>query len=59
MRTLFYHYDRYGNLVFAYKDEYGRHTDRCYIFYPFREAIQRFRREFGLQRKHIRIIRLY
>ena len=59
MRTLFYHYNRYGNLVFNYNDERGRRIDRCYIFYSFREALQRFRREFGLQRKPIQIVRLY
>lgn len=59
MRTLFYHYNRYGNLVFDYTDEHGRRIDRCYIFYSFREALQRFRREFGLQRKPIQIVRLY
>ena len=31
----------------------------AYVFYSLREAIHQFRREYGLQRKHIRVIKLY
>jgi len=30
-----------------------------YLYYSFREALQRFRDEFHLQRKHIDLIKLY
>lgn len=29
------------------------------MFYSFRDALQKFRKEFGLQRKHIRLVDLY
>ena len=59
MRRLYYYYNRQGALIFSYRDNSGRYIDRCYLFYSFREALQRFRAEFGLQRKHIKVIRLY
>ena len=34
-------------------------SDHAYVFYSLREAIQQFRREYRLQRKHIRVIKLY
>lgn len=43
----------------AYSDGNGRHIEQCYMFYSFRNALQKFRKEFGLQRKHIRLVDLY
>lgn len=59
MRRLYYHNNHQGALIFSYRDNSDRYIDRCYLFYSFREALQRFRAEFGLQRKHIKVIRLY
>lgn len=59
MRRLYYHYNCQGALIFSYSDGSGRYVDRCYLFYSFREALQRFRAEFGLQRRHIKVIKLY
>lgn len=58
-RTIYYYYNSQGTLVFNYRDEYGRHIDHCYLYYSLREALQKFRKDFGLQRKHICIYKLY
>ena len=58
MKTIFYHYTT-GTLFLSYSDGYGGYIDHAYVFYSLREAIQKFRRKYGLQRKHIRVIKLY
>lgn len=57
MRNLYYYY-KDGTLVFRYSDVYRRITMN-YVFYTLREALQKFRKEYGLQRKHIKIKKLY
>ncbi len=59
MKTIFYYYNATGTLFLNYRDEQGRYADEAYMFYSLREAIQKFRRSYGLQRKHIRVIKLY
>lgn len=58
MRRIFY-YNSHGALIFEYRDNSGHYIDRCYLYYSFREALKRFRNEFGLQHKHIQVIKLY
>ena len=58
-RTIYYYYNSQGTLCFEYRDEYGRYIDHCYLYYTLREALQKFRKDNGLQRKHIRIYKLY
>ena len=59
MKIIFYYYNSMGTLFLSYSDGNGGYIDHAYVFYSLREAIQKFRREYGLQRKHIRIIKLY
>ena len=59
MKTIFYLYSSTGTIFLSYSDGNGGYADESYIFYTLREAIQKFRREYGLQRKHIRIVKLY
>lgn len=59
MKIIFYHYNSTGTLFLSYSDGNGSYADRAYVFYSLRETIQEFRREYGLQRKHICIIKLY
>ncbi len=59
MRTIFYYYNSHSVLFFDYSDGNGGHIDRSYMFYSFREALQRFRKEFGLEHKRIRLVDLY
>ena len=59
MKTIFYYYNSTGTLFLSYSDGNGGYTDHAYVFYSLRDAIQNFRREYGLQRKHIRVIKLY
>ena len=59
MKTIFYHYNSTGTLFLSYSDGNGGHIEQCYMFYSFRDALQKFRKEFGLQRKHIRLVDLY
>ena len=59
MKIIFYHYNSTGTLFLSYSDGNGSYADEAYVFYSLREAIHKFRRENGLQRKHIRIIKLY
>ena len=56
MKIIFYYYNSTGTLFLSYSDGNGGYTDHAYVFYSLREAIQQFRREYGLQRKHIRVI---
>ncbi len=58
-RTIYYYYNSRGTLIFNYRDECGRYIDNSYLYYTFREALRKFRNDFGLQRKHIRIYKLY
>lgn len=59
MKVIFYHYNSTRTLFLSYSDGNGGYTDHAYVFYSLREAIQQFRREYGLQCKHIRVIKLY
>ena len=59
MRTIFYYYNRYAGLVFRYSDGNGGQIEQCYMFYSFRDALQKFRKDFGLKGKHIRLVNLY
>ena len=56
MRTIFYYYNSHGVLFFDYSDGNGGHIDRSDMFYSFREALQKFRKEFGLEHKRIRLV---
>lgn len=59
MKIIFYYYNSTGTLFLSYSDGNGSYTDHAYVFYSLQEAIQKFRREYGLQHKHIRVIKLY
>ena len=59
MKTIYYYYNSTGMLFLSYSDGNGGYADEAYVFYSLREAIQKFRRAYGLQRKHIRIVKLY
>ena len=58
MNTIFYYYNSTGTLFLSYSDGNGSYADHAYVFYSLREAIQEFRREYGLQHKHICVIKL-
>ena len=58
MKIIFYHYNSTGTLFLSYSDGTGGYAAHAYVFYSLRGAIQKFRREYGLQRKHIRVIKL-
>ena len=51
-RYLFYYINRQGGIMvsYAHGDRYIRLT---YLGYTLREAIQKFRRDYNLQHKHI------
>ncbi len=59
MKIIFYHYNSTGTLFLSYSDGNGGYIDHTYVFYSLREAIQKFRRKYGSQHKHIRINKLY
>ena len=59
MKIIFYHYNSTGTLFLSYSYGNGGYADEAFVFYSLREAIRKFRREYGLQRKHIRVIKLY
>ena len=59
MKIIFYYYNSTGTLFLSYSDGNGGYNAPAHVFYSLREAIQQFRREYGLQRKHIRVIKLY
>ena len=58
-RTIYYYYNRYAGLVIQYSDGNGNYATRIYMFYSFRDALRRFRNEFGLEHKPIALIDLY
>lgn len=58
MRYLFY-YRSNGMLIFKYKDDFGNRIFNRYIFYTLKEAISKFRKDNNLQRKHIKLQKLY
>ena len=58
MRTLFYHYNSFGVLVLNYRDN-DRWIDHSYLYYSLREALAKFRKDYNLQHKHIKIIKLH
>ncbi len=55
MRYIFYNYENDGYLILRYRDDNGRRYSRRYLYYTFHEAIQKFRKDFGLRHKHIKI----
>lgn len=57
MRYLLYYKNSFGAFVFSYMDD-GHHIRETYIGYTLKEAIQRFRKQHNLQRKHIEIASL-
>lgn len=59
MKIIFYHYNSTGTLFLSYSNGNGSYANHAYVFYSLREAIHEFRRKYGLQRKHIRVIKLY
>lgn len=59
MRYIFYYYNSSGMLILDYCDENGRHKEHYYLYYSLREAISKFRKDNGLQYKHIKIVKLY
>ena len=59
MKIIFYHYNSTGTLFLSYSDGNGGYTDPSYVFYSLLGAIQQFRREYGLQHKQIRVIKLF
>ena len=59
MKITFYYYNSTGTLFLSYSDGTGGYADEAYVFYTLRQAKQKFRREYELQRKHIRVIKLY
>ena len=58
-RTIYYYYNRHAGLVFRYSDSDGNYATRSYMFYSFRDALRRFRKEFGLEHKPIKLVDLY
>lgn len=58
MRYLFYYYKKDGTLIFLYSNKNIKKTIR-YIGYTLKEAISKFRKDNNLQRKHIKIQKLY
>lgn len=58
-RTIYYYYNRHAGLVFRYSDSDGNYATRSYMFYTFREALRRFRKEFRLEHKPITLVDLY
>ena len=58
MRFIFYTYSDTGILTLDYDDG---HIQRkiLYIGYPPRQAIGKFRWDYNLTRKHIKVIKLY
>lgn len=59
MRTIYYYYNIHAGLVFRYSDGNGGHIEQSYLFYSFRDALRKFRKDFGLKGKHIRLVDLY
>ena len=58
MRYIFYHYNKFGTLVFDYYDE-ETHVTQSYVFYTLKQAISKFRKDNGLQYKRIKISKLF
>lgn len=57
MRYLFWHSTSQG-LVLSYSDDEQRMT-HCYVGYNLREAVQKFRHDYGLKNKHMKVTKLY
>ncbi|MGN1051991.1 MAG: hypothetical protein ACI4SH_01215 [Candidatus Scatosoma sp.] len=58
MRFIFYSFSDTGIITLDYDDGYIQRKNR-YIGYPLRQAIGKFRRDYNLTRKHIKVIKLY
>lgn len=58
MRTIYYYYNSQGMLCLHYRDKNDGYLHMDYLYYSFRDALQKFRKDFGLQYKHIRIIKI-
>ena len=59
MKTIYCYYNSTGTLFLSYSDGNGGYADEAYMFFSLRKAIQRFRKTYGLQRRHIKVIKLY
>lgn len=57
MKNIFYYYSDSGVLNLIYDDDNTRISKRYYL-YTLKNALQQFRKENGLQNKHIKIIKL-
>lgn len=57
-RYIFYRYENDGTLIIRYSDDNGKRYSRRYLYYTLREAISKFRKDFSLQHKHIKIKKL-
>ena len=58
MRFIFYSYNDMGCLTLDYDDGYTQKKNR-YVGYTLRQAIKKFRQDYNLTYKHIKIIKLY
>lgn len=57
MKNIFYYYSDSGVLNLIYDDDNTRIRNRYYLC-TFKNAIQKFRKDNGLEHKHIKIIKL-
>lgn len=57
MRCIFYHYNNFGMLVLDYSGRETRIT-QYYVYYPLKQAINKFRKDHNLQYKHIKVLSL-
>ncbi len=58
MKYLYYYYNSQGSIIFCYSEN-GYHRDCTYMGYTLKEAISKFRKDNNLQRKHIKVLKLY
>ena len=58
MRFIFYTYSDTGVITLDYDDGYTQKKNR-YIGYTLQQAIKKFRQDYNLTHKHIKIIKLY
>lgn len=58
MRFIFYTYSDTGIITLDYDDGYTQKKIR-YVGYTLRQATKKFRQDYNLVHKHIKIIKLY
>ena len=58
MRFIFFTYSDTGVITLDYDDGYTQKKIR-YVSYTLRQAIKKFRQDYNLTHKHIKIIKLY